>query len=273
MLKIGEFSKFSNITIKMLRHYDEIGLLTPDYVDTFTGYRHYAASQLGRAQKILAYKALGFPLATIKVLLESENDQEVLAQHFRLREMELAAEQQELKRKAALFAQMSERIHKNQPAAYAVALKTIPQRHVISLRRQVPTYADEGQLWGELFQFIEANKVQTQHDGYTMALYHDPDFQEENVDIELQQTVSGGYTGTDAIHFLETEEILTAAVTFNGSYDQMPDITQAIALWIEQNGYELSGPMLNIFHVSAAQNPNPDEWITEACYAIQKKNK
>ena len=39
MLKIGEFSKLSRISIRMLRHYDEIGLLTPETIDSFTGYR------------------------------------------------------------------------------------------------------------------------------------------------------------------------------------------------------------------------------------------
>lgn len=46
MLKIGDFSKLSRISIRMLRHYDEIGLLKPGKVDAFTGYRYYEESQL-----------------------------------------------------------------------------------------------------------------------------------------------------------------------------------------------------------------------------------
>ena len=37
MLKIGDFSKLSRISIRMLRHYDEIGILRPESVDDFTG--------------------------------------------------------------------------------------------------------------------------------------------------------------------------------------------------------------------------------------------
>ena len=40
MLKIGEFSKLSRISVRMLRHYDEIGLLTPGEIDPFSGYRY-----------------------------------------------------------------------------------------------------------------------------------------------------------------------------------------------------------------------------------------
>lgn len=45
MLKIGEFSVLSQISIYMLRHYDEIGLLIPGQVDEFTGYRYYSERQ------------------------------------------------------------------------------------------------------------------------------------------------------------------------------------------------------------------------------------
>ncbi|NLB91716.1 MAG: MerR family DNA-binding transcriptional regulator, partial [Clostridiales bacterium] len=51
MLKIGAFSKLSNITIKMLRHYDEIALLKPEFIGE-NDYRYYKASQLEQASKI-----------------------------------------------------------------------------------------------------------------------------------------------------------------------------------------------------------------------------
>lgn len=63
MFKIGEFSKLTMISIKMLRHYDEIGLLAPETVDSFTGYRYYSARQLEAAGKIQALKSMGFGLA------------------------------------------------------------------------------------------------------------------------------------------------------------------------------------------------------------------
>lgn len=54
MLKIGDFSKLSRISIRMLRHYDEIGLLVPASTDSFTGYRYYGEAQqkYGEAHEI-----------------------------------------------------------------------------------------------------------------------------------------------------------------------------------------------------------------------------
>lgn len=44
--KIGEFSKLCQVTVKTLRHYEEIGLMIPVEVDEWTGYRYYDISQL-----------------------------------------------------------------------------------------------------------------------------------------------------------------------------------------------------------------------------------
>jgi DNA-binding transcriptional MerR regulator len=71
MLKIGDFSKLSQVSIQTLRHYDDLGLLRPAEVDRFTGYRYYTASQLPRLNRILALKDLGFALDQIALLLEA----------------------------------------------------------------------------------------------------------------------------------------------------------------------------------------------------------
>ena len=60
MLKIGEFSKLSRVSVRMLRHYDEIGLLKPAEIDRFTEYRYYREDQLPTACRIAALKDIPF---------------------------------------------------------------------------------------------------------------------------------------------------------------------------------------------------------------------
>lgn len=80
MLRIGEFSALSQISIYMLRHYDEIGLLTPEHTDNFTGYRYYSEAQLPTANKIRALKNMGLSLPLIKeILTKYANDYELKA--------------------------------------------------------------------------------------------------------------------------------------------------------------------------------------------------
>ena len=94
----------------------------------------------------------------------------------------------------------------------------------------------------------------------------------ENADIEVQVTVDKIYEDTKLIKFFETNNIEVASVTFNGSYDKMKDVTQSVLLWIELNNYELFQPTFNIYHVSPAQDSNPENWITESCFIIKERN-
>ena len=69
MLKIGEFSKLSRVSIRMLRRYNEVGLLLPAETDPITGYRYYSEDQLPAAGRITALRDMGFGLAAIEQLL------------------------------------------------------------------------------------------------------------------------------------------------------------------------------------------------------------
>ncbi|MCK4490472.1 MAG: MerR family transcriptional regulator, partial [Anaerolineales bacterium] len=72
MIRIGLFSKLSQVPVKTLRYYDEIGLLEPAEIDSFTDYRYYSVTQLPRLNRILALKDLGLSLNQIAQLLTEE---------------------------------------------------------------------------------------------------------------------------------------------------------------------------------------------------------
>lgn len=82
MLKIGEFSKLTRVGIRMLRHYDEIGLLHPLETDVLTGYRYYSEKQLPVAARIAAFKDMGFGLTDICTLLGGYEDKAALEAHL-----------------------------------------------------------------------------------------------------------------------------------------------------------------------------------------------
>jgi DNA-binding transcriptional MerR regulator len=89
MLSIGDFARHGRVSVRMLRHYDAIGLLKPAYVDQVTGYRSYDAQQLSRLNRIVAIKGLGFTLQQVQSILDDEVSVDELRGMLRLRQAEL----------------------------------------------------------------------------------------------------------------------------------------------------------------------------------------
>ena len=78
LYKIGLFSQMNKVTIKALRHYDEIGLLKPEHIDEFTGYRYYSSAQLPILHEIIALRQIGFSLEEIKEVQKGKSVKELL---------------------------------------------------------------------------------------------------------------------------------------------------------------------------------------------------
>jgi DNA-binding transcriptional MerR regulator len=86
MLSIGDLARHSGVSVRMLRHYDALGLVVPARVDPVTGYRWYTPSQLGRVTAALALRDLGLTLTQCRDVL----DERATVEEFRdlLRELE-----------------------------------------------------------------------------------------------------------------------------------------------------------------------------------------
>ena len=81
--------------------------------------------------------------------------------------------------------------------------------------------------------------------------------------------VKGEYKDTASVRFRVAEPQRIASVTYQGGYEQMGQVNQALVTWIAGNGYEINGPMFNIYHVGPAQTPDASQWVTEVCMPVQ----
>lgn len=72
-MRIKDFARLCGVSVRTLHYYDEIGLLSPSYVDDCSGYRFYDESSLLRMQEILFYRELDFSLKSINEILSSPN--------------------------------------------------------------------------------------------------------------------------------------------------------------------------------------------------------
>ncbi|MCL2578062.1 MAG: MerR family transcriptional regulator [Defluviitaleaceae bacterium] len=270
MIKIGDFSKLSKVSIRMLRHYNEIGLLVPIHVDEFTSYRYYGAEQLSTASKIQSLKDMGFGLSVIKDILNTYGDTDSLRNYLKIQHSHMKQEAEEAEKRLRLLENALKRIG-DDFMNYAVMVKDIPERYVASLRKIIPSYSDEGMLWGQLYKETASLNMQTSTPCFPVGIYHNEGYTESDVDVEIQTSVIGSYKDTENVRFKTVPPITVASCIVKGPYENHNGAFEAIAAWVTANNYDFDGVMFSIYHVSPGHDPNPENWVTEVCYPVKKK--
>ena len=271
MLKIGEFSRLSRVSIRSLRRYDEAGLLTPASIDPFTGYRYYSERQLPIANRIRALRDMGFSLAAVQEVLGCYDDPGALERCLLLRRAEAKEVMEEAERRLRLLDTALERLRKDKDMQYDVTIKTLPERQVASVRQIIPSYDREGDLWSVYCQETARMNIQDGDPALCTAVYHDGEFKEQDVDVEIQKSVVGSYPDTEHVRFKTVPAVQVASATFRGSYDQISAVNEAVAAWVEDNGWAFDGLFFNIYHVSPHDTRNPEEFVTEVCYPVRRR--
>ena len=134
MLKIGEFSKLSQLTVKALRFYEREGVLAPSEVDPFTGYRLYTTSQLMDAAKVKSLRQLGLSVEEIRQILAGADARELLER----KAGELRAEQAVI----AVRISIIDHLLKEREMDYQITEKTIPAATVYYSEATLDKYSD-----------------------------------------------------------------------------------------------------------------------------------
>ena len=269
MLRIGEFSKLSRVSIRMLRHYDDIGLLKPAEIDQFTGYRYYSPEQLPVVGRITAFKDMGFSLADIVKMLEIYENRDELDDYLMKRQLELQEISETTQLQMRLLDTARERLRKEQNMSYNVSIKTIPERYAATVHMTIPHYEDEGMVWQILGEETAPLNMVPADPCLVAAEYLDDEYKEENVELIAWKTVKGKYPDTEHVKFKTLPPVKVASCMVKGGYEQMPEVYGAVISWVNDNGYECAGSMFNIYHVSPHETQNPDEYVTEVCYAVK----
>ena len=270
LYKISAFSRLGQVSIKALRLYDQKGLLKPAHVDAETSYRYYKAEQLSRLHRLLALKAMGFSLEQIGQLLSDDLSLSQMQAMLKLKQAEL---QQQLvgtqARIAAVDAHLKYIQEESTMPAYEVVIKSVePVSHVLSIRETIPTYTAVSQLFGEMIGYLTEQKCQPQ--AYTASIWHDPSYQDANVDAEAVIAVPTSVAGTDRLNIRDLPALETvAAVIHRGTYTTLNQPYGAIMQWIEDNGYEVTGPNREVYLQGGAEQDNPN-YVTEIQFPVKK---
>jgi effector-binding domain-containing protein len=272
MFKIGDFSKLTRVSRRMLRHYDEIGLLKPQSIDNFTGYRLYSVDQIPIINRIQVLKDMGFSLSDICGLMKTnlETKQLLILLENRKRKISeiITTEKEKLLRVENLI-KLIDREDENMK--YEITIKKIPAYRVISLRDIIPAYKDEGKLWAELQKFVDENKIKASKPCY--AIYHDDGYKERDVDAEVTMCINEDIIETDRIKTRTLEEVLEMAVVFHtGPFEEMGLAYHTLGKWMAVNNYEWnSKPSRAIYHKGPWNEKSTANYLTEIQAPVTKK--
>lgn len=270
MIKIGDFSKLSRLSIRVLRHYDEIGLLKPVMIDEQNGYRFYEEWQLERANRIVALKQIYLNLDTIKTILDHDEDTSLLLEYLNVQDCVITEKLEKAREQQQLIDTMIKQLNRDHPLVYQIIRKEYPSQTVVSLRNTIPTYEDESMLWSQMMVELGDQTLDYANPCNARAIFHDEEYRDQDVDVEVQMSVNKMGQNTDWIRFKTTQAQVVASTILKGSYEQVGAVNEAILQWVQNNHYTFDGPMFNIYLVGPNETEDPNEWVTEVCFPIKK---
>ncbi|MGG5371689.1 MerR family transcriptional regulator [Enterococcus sp. AZ196] len=263
-MKIGDFSKLTKVSVRMLRYYDKEDVLKPQKIDNENGHRSYSITQVPTLQKVIMLRDLNFGINEIKEII-THWDKETLLNHMKERlqtTYQIIDEEQD---RALKIQQAMEHIQKNETDRhYSVVIKSIPELLVLSLRRKMHHHFEEEILWNELYHFIQEKRLSIDQTRYNnIAIYHDS--KDDSVDIEVAYIVKKKGINSASINYRTLDEVtLMASMMVYGSYQHIDEAYRSFVDWLSNHSeYSIGDTSRQITIIDHRHTNNEEDFLTE----------
>ena len=241
MFRIGDFAQLSRVSVKMLRHYAELGLLPAAWVDPLTDYRYYCADQLLRLHRILALKELGFSLAQVARLLDAELSTEQLRSLLLGRRSEL---EQHLQAARARLVSVEQRLlfleRDGGPPSYEVVVRAVAPETVASIRAVLDAPDRVERIFDEVETWTTRRGCRAPQP--PLLLYHDERNDEPEVEVAVPVLGRPPSAGSVTVRVLPEVETM-ACVVHTGSYGTLVYALESLYRWCEAHDLVAAGPL------------------------------
>jgi len=280
MFTIGDFAGLGRVSVRMLRHYDAIGLLRPAHVDPHSGYRYYTAAQLRVLNRVIALKDLGFSLHQVQKMIEDKVDVGELFGMLRLRRAELEAQ---VRRDTVRLALVDARLRMIESEGHMdtgdVVLKAVPSIRVAELSATATSYDDPtsigenlSPLYPRLMELMEAAGVAMT--GSPIAYYQPAPTGpgDETITVHAAFPIGAAAVGAEAgFDVVDLPPIEQAACGLHeGNMSEAFRTGQRIAAWIDDNAYRTDGPGFAREVYLDCPPGEFDKWVTEMQVPVRK---
>lgn len=255
-MKISDFARLGQVSVRMLRHYDALGLLVPDSVDGHNGYRTYSPEQLHDLNRIIALKDLGFTLEQTRTLLDGDVETAELRGMLRLRRAQLEDEARAVGTRLAAVESRLRMIEQENTMTADYVVKNVPALRLIG-RTALLDPADVGAAIGPMFDEVAAAL------GHISGALATPIATYNLTDDGMQVAVGYAYSGPapDGYETIDLPESTAVCGVHLGEMARISESWQALHRWVADNGYTFEGPCREFYVV--AEGDDQSEWVTE----------
>ena len=261
-LKIGEFSKMMQVTVKTLRHYEQRGLLVPYEVDSWTGYRYYSIEQMQRLNTIRGLQRQGFTLEEIKELLEDGMQMpsiELLTRKIEETERQL---QLLMERRSQLLKWMDS--HKQINTMEKFSIQSLPEIIVASHREVISDYGALGLLCvNKIGPEMQRLGCKCPPPGYCFTIEHHQEHRSENIDIEYCEQVEEMCEDSSIIQFKRLPAVDKAlCMKHIGPYERFYESYAEAFSYMEEQGYKIAGHPRTCYIDGVWNQDDPELWLS-----------
>ena len=261
-LKIGEFSKMMQVTVKTLRYYEQKGLLLPYEVDEWTGYRYYSIYQMQRLNIIRGLQQQGFTLEEIKELLEDGEQMpsiDQLTQKIEETEHQL---QLLIKRRSQLLKWLDS--HKQIKTMEQISIQSLPEIIVASHREIIPNYDALGALCvNKIGPEMQRLGCKCPPPGYCFTIEHNKEYRSTDLDIEYCEQVEEMGKDSNIIQFKHLPAVEKAlCIKHLGPYERFHESFAEAFRYMEEKGYKPVGHTRICYIDGVWNKDNPEQWLS-----------
>ncbi len=261
-LKIGEFSKLMQVTVKTLRHYEQKRLLIPDEVDEWTGYRYYSIEQMQKLQNIRDLQRLGFSLDEIKELCDSYSCTPTISQLTEKIEETEAQLRKLIARRNQLIDWRNAR--KQMKKMEKFSIQSLPEIIVASHREVLPDYAAIGPMCiNKIAPEMQRLGCKCPPPGYCFTVEHDREYKPTDVDIEYCEQVEEMGEDSAVIQFKRLPAVPKAlCMKHVGPYERFYESFTEAFRYIEEHGLKPVGQHRTCYIDGAWNQEDPEKWLS-----------
>jgi DNA-binding transcriptional MerR regulator len=265
LLNIGDFARMTFLSVKTLRHYHDVGLLTPAEIDPETGYRRYEVGQVPTAQAIRRLRELGMPVEDVRVVIEApdvEARNAAIAGHLRRMEDELAHTRATVKSLRLLLDETA-------PEAVAVEYRAVGPSETLAIRDRVAN-ADmfewlDGAL-DELRAAVDASGLRRA--GVDAALYSSELLEDEHGEIVALIPVESAPEPPGRLERLTLPRVEYAVAVHSGPVDDIDRTYAALGTVVAERSIGVEGPIREDYVVGARDTAEEARHRTEICWPV-----